>query len=132
MVKKIIFLLMILGATGGAFGLYMFNKPIQSTTKLKTDFTMNAETLLNVFEKDETEANSKYLDKVIEVKGSVQKVEKSDEKITVYLDTENIMSSIIFQLEDHNEVINEGEEITLKGICTGYLMDVVLVRGIRV
>jgi len=132
MVKKALFSLIVIGFIGGVIGLYMFNKPIKSTTNLKTDYSIDAEVLLNVFEEDENSANIKYLDKVIEVKGQVQKVEESDGKITVYLNTENLMSNIIFQLEDINEVINEGEEITLKGICTGYLMDVVFVRGVRV
>jgi len=132
MLKKIIFSLILIGAIGGGIGFYMFNKPLQSTSKMKTDFTLSAVDLLQQFEEDEASANTKYLDKVIEVKGSVQKIEKKDKNITVYLDAESLMSSVIFQLENDETTIQKGEEVTLKGICTGYLMDVVLVRAVRV
>ena len=52
--------------------------------------------------------------------------------MSIYLDTSNDLSNIIFQLEKLDTSIEEGQEVTLKGICTGYLMDVVLVRSVRV
>jgi len=132
MIKKIIIALVIIGATGGGVGFYMFNKPLESTMSMKADYSLEPGVLLVAFEEDEAAANTKYLDKVIEVKGQVQKVEKADDKIAVYLETDNLMSSIIFQMEDAGVQFEKGEEVTLKGICTGYLMDVVLVRGVKV
>lgn len=132
MIKKIIIALVIIGATGGGVGFYMFNKPLESTMSMKADYSLEPGVLLVAFEEDEAAANTKYLDKVIEVKGQVQKVEKADDKIAVYLETDNLMSSIIFQMEDVGVQFEKGEEVTLKGICTGYLMDVVLVRGVKV
>lgn len=130
--RKIFIGLFLLVLIGGGVGLYMFNKPLESTMALKSDFTMKAADLLIAFESDETLANSKYLDKVIEVSGYVKKLNVDEGKTTVYLDSDNPMSNVIFQLEEFNTSIKEGEKITLKGVCTGYLMDVVLVRAVRV
>lgn len=132
MIRKIIIALAVIGAIGGSIGFYMFNKPLESTMSMKADYSIEPGVLLAAFEEDEAAANTKYLDKVIEVKGQVQKVEKADDKIAVYLETDNLMSSIIFQMEEAGVQFEKGEEVTLKGICTGYLMDVVLVRGVKV
>ena len=130
--KKILISIILLGIVGSAVGFYLFNKPLESTKILKTDFIINAVDLLNAFENDEMQANQKFLDKVIEVKGNIQKIEVKNSKTTVYLDADNLMSSVIFQLEDQASNLKKGQEVTLKGICTGYLMDVVLVRAVKV
>lgn len=132
MIKKIIIALVVIGAIGGGIGYYMFNKPLSSTMSMKADYSLEPGVLLAAFEEDEAAANTKYLDKVIEVKGQVQKIERANDQIAVYLETDNLMSSIIFQMEDTGVEFEEGEEVTLKGICTGYLMDVVLVRGVQI
>ena len=53
-----------------------FQKPVTSVEKQKTQFVLNVDELLSEFEKDETHANEKYLDKVIEVSGSVESIKK--------------------------------------------------------
>lgn len=130
--KKILAILFCLGLVGALIGLYMFNKPLESVSSMKTNYSINASDLLVAFEENETTANTKYLDKVLEVKGIVDKMESTEEKTTIYLDAGNPLSSIIFQLEKSDSELKKGEEVTLKGICTGYLMDVVLVRGVKV
>ncbi len=132
MKKKIIVGLVLAGLIGASLGYYLFNKPLESTESMKVDYKMLPSELLMAFESDETQANAKYLDKVIQVSGTVSKCETKDNKVTVYLDTDNPMSNIIFQLEKSTTEIKEGETITLKGICTGYLMDVVLVRAVLI
>lgn len=130
--KKYIIVIVVLLLLGLLGGTYMFNKPLENISTMKTDFQMDASSLLAAFEENETSANTKFLDKVIEIKGIVQKSENKDGKHTIYIDADNAMSGVIFQLEDAEEGIKVGDEITLKGICTGYLMDVVLVRAKKV
>lgn len=132
MTKKIIIAALAVAIIGASLGLYLFNKPLDSTTGMKPDFSMSTVELISAFETNEELANTKYLDKVISVKGSVTKVERNNDKVTVYLDADSPMSSVIFQLEDGHSDIKIGQEVTLKGICTGYLMDVVLVRSVQV
>lgn len=130
--KKILIALILIALIGGSVGYYMFTKPLATTDSMTADFTMSAADLLTVFEDDEAAANSKYLDKVITVQGQVEKVETEEGKVTIYLKTDNSMSNVIFQLEDSTTTINANEMVTLKGICTGYLMDVVMVRGVKI
>ena len=130
--KKVLFTLASLGLVGLVISIYMFNKPVESVSTMKTNFRIHASELLMAFEENESTANTKYLDKVLEVKGIVDKAEKTDEKTTIYLTTSNPLSNIIFQLENSESTLKKGEEVTLKGICTGYLMDVVMIKGVKV
>lgn len=130
--KKVLLVLLALAALGAGIGFYMFNKPLTSTQSMKTDHKIQSNALLTAFEENEVEANAKYLDKVIEMTGEIDKVEIKDEKTSLYIATDNPLSSIIFQLEQPLEDLSEGQVVTLKGICTGYLMDVVLVRAVLI
>lgn len=124
--------LLLISITGVGVGFYFYNKPLESTESMKADFVISATELLSAFENDENQANTTYLDKVVEVSGQVLKIDFQDGKTTIYLETDSPLSNIIFQLEQPNLEIKEGEKVTLKGICTGYLMDVVVVRAVIV
>lgn len=129
--KKILYIFIALGVCGGAIGYTMFNKTLPSTIKQSTDLKIESSSLLDAFENDENEANKKFLDKVMEVSGTVGKIEKMEGKISIYLSTGNELSNIICQLEsDIMPKLKEGDKTIIKGICTGYLMDVVLVRSV--
>lgn len=132
MKKEFIFTLIALGLVLFLYSMNMYHKTPESISTLKTEFEVNATELLTAFEENETLANHKFLDKVIAVKGVVDKKEFKDGVLTAYLKTNNPLSKVIFQFENQNENIQEGEHLTLKGICTGYLMDVVLVRAKKV
>lgn len=130
MVRKIIYIGLVLLIAGGAIGVYLFNKPVQQMDRMKTDVEIASSELLELFEENEENANTLYLDKIIEVTGEVAKVDSGD-KMTIYLDAGNPLSQVICQLEDGvTELPEIGDKVTVKGICTGYLMDVVLVRAI--
>ena len=74
--KKVLLVLLALSALGAGIGFYMFNKPLTSTQSMKTDHKIQSNALLTAFEENEVEANAKYLDKVIEMTGEIDKVEK--------------------------------------------------------
>jgi hypothetical protein len=135
--KKFLFSFGLIGLIGVGVGLYIYNKPHKDIKKSKPDFKIEASQLLAEFEENETEANTKYLDKLIEVEGTVREVSLDDEgNVSVILESENPLSGIICQLDDlathEKESFDPGEKVTFKGLCTGMLMDVVLVRCVEV
>lgn len=113
--------------------LYVFRKPIESVANQKADFTIQADSLLMAFESDENAANAKYLDKVIIVKGTIAEITSDTSGYTVILRDETSLSGVSCLLgKDQKEkaaTLTLGQELTLKGICNGYLMDVVLNKG---
>ncbi|KAA3624091.1 MAG: hypothetical protein DWQ02_23520 [Bacteroidetes bacterium] len=133
---KFLKIVIVLLFIGGAIGFYLFNKPHKNMNKAKADIKIEAPELFSAFESDELAANEKYLDKVVEVTGVVSEVKQEDGIISVVLETEDLMFGVICQLDEYSESRKSdfkiGESVTLKGLCTGSLMDVVLVRCVEV
>ena len=110
-------------------GLYMFNLQTKDLSKTKSDIKISATGLQKAFEDNETTANSIYLNKINEVKGIIGSVkEGEDNSLNVNLQTENPLSAVIctFQTSPDPSGIRPGEEITIRGVCSGFLMDILL------
>ncbi len=135
--KKYLKYIILLVFIGGAFGFYMYNKPHKNISKAKTDLELSAIQLFADFENNEADANTKYLDKVMEVEGVVKEITKDENGLTsITLDAGGEMFGVICQMDNlakHKRTdFKEGETVKFKGICTGVLMDVVLVRCVEV
>ncbi len=116
----------------GMYAIFLYNKPVQSIRNLKPQVELDADELLEAFESDETAANAKYLDKVLLVHGTIDKIEETDGRVNIFLKTQNPLSSITCELEKTDLLANykSGDPISVKGLCSGYLMDVVLIKSI--
>ena len=135
--KRLLGIGLLLALLGLGVGYFMYNKPHQNMDKAKVDVALEASELFTAFETNEAEANEKYLDKIIKVSGTVKEVSTDDEgNISVTLESGSEMFGVVCQMDDltkHAKTNFEpGEQITFKGVCTGMLMDVVLVRCVVV
>ena len=135
--KKYLKYIFLLAVLGGAFGFYMYNKPHQNMSKAAAEMQLSATQLFTDYENDEATANGKYLDKIMEVSGKVKEVTTDENGMTsLTLESGSEMFGVICQMDNltkHDRTdFKEGEEVKLKGICTGVLMDVVLVRCVEV
>lgn len=115
--------------------LWTFRKAEISVGSKKAAFEMNADELLKHFEDDETSANTTYLDKVILVEGPVNSITEDSLVTTVYLKDPDAISGVLCSF--NNSVIDTsklsiGEVVKIKGLCSGYLLDVVLNKCILV
>lgn len=128
MKKYLLIFIALVVVLGGATAYYMYNKKSASIEDLKTDTSIDASALVSAFEEDENAANAEYLEKVIEVSGTVDKSETADGIQSIYLQTDGGMGTVLCQMEEEITPPVNGENIKIKGICTGYLMDVVLVK----
>ncbi len=130
--KNIMIGLLLLILAGATFGFYLWNKPQKNMTSAKTELSIDAQTILTAFETAENEANTKYLDKVVAVKGKVKEVKNEGGKICIALETDSPMSGVLCNLDplsQHDKTtFSPGEEVVFKGVCTGFLSDVVLER----
>lgn len=133
MVKKIVIAGVLIIAVAAIVALYMYNKPHKDIAGSEADVRMDAAVLFDEYAADEKAANAKYLDKVISVSGTVSSVNREDaEEPGLNLNTNDMMGMVTCQfLPDHAyelDNIQEGDRVTVKGQCTGVLMDVVLIR----
>jgi hypothetical protein len=134
--KKIGIYLLIICFLGVFIGYKIYNKPHINVAEEATDIALTASMLLIDFSKDETKANAKYLDKIIAVKGVVTNIAEEGKKRAITLQASDDFGSVIcYLVEDESmnrAAIKKGQAIVLKGICTGFLMDVILVKCVIV
>ena len=131
--KKIaLVILVLLLAVAAYVWFFVWNKPqtnVAGATAIKTE----AVALFNEYSTNEQAANQKYLEKILEVAGIVTSVNKNAEGQTVILlKTNDPMFGINCTMEEKHIVLKEGDAVTLKGICTGYLTDVVLISCYKI
>jgi hypothetical protein len=109
--------------------MYAFRKADLSASSQKAETEISASDLLKKFESNETDANTSYRDKVIIVSGTIDKITEDSTTVSVYLknpgDVSGVMCGFNKSMIDKS-TIKSGNSIRVKGICTGYLMDVVL------
>lgn len=116
---------------GSITGFYLYNKPVKSTASKSVDVAIQAADLFNEFATDENVANKKYLDKVISISGVVTNVADEEGLTIVTLKTNSDMFGVICKVEASDnkaKALKNGEEVRVKGVCTGMLMDVVMIR----
>jgi len=119
----------VIALAGVLFGLYMYNLKPKDLQKVNPDFVVTAADLLKAFESDENAANAKYINKVVEVSGTIQSAKPGENNaLTISLNTGSDISSVICTLQGNTEPTNfrTGEQITIRGKCSGFLMDVLL------
>lgn len=125
---SLLFVLIII-VTGGFIGYKMYNKPHRNVDEAKGT-AVTAAQLITDYETNEADANGKYLDKVLEVTGEITEVSKNQKAETVITLKGSVMGGIICTLEGTAAIeVKPATTVTIKGICTGYLTDVVLVRA---
>jgi hypothetical protein len=111
-------------------GYSLYNKSHRSVNDEEA-IPITAVSLFNAFETNEENANKIYLDKVIEVSGVVSEIITNQSgKPVIILSTDNPVFGINCTMESSIEPIQIGSTISITGICTGYLSDVILTRGI--
>ena len=128
---KIILVLAIIGAIiGAAVAYYVYNKPHRDIAGEEAAYSVTANELYTAYEAEESAANEKYLDQVIEVRGTVEDISTNDVgQPTIILSAEDAMlGGVSATMKATEELsVQAGDEVVLKCRCTGMLMDVVLV-----
>ncbi len=134
-VKIALFAVTFIAIAGILAALYMFNLKHTDMSKAKPDFIITATALQKEFENNETTASAKYINKILEVTGTIASMTVADSNNTnISLKTGSDISSVIctFQAVKDPSYFKTGEEITLRGECSGFLMDVLLNNCARI
>lgn len=135
--KKKIILLGLIAAVIGGIGVwyFIFYKPTHFKRDVADEQAINVTAVKIVadFLANEDSANKVYLNKAIAITGEVIEARKNqDGKPTVTLKSGDSFSNIYCTLKDDAGEIQGGTTVTVKGICTGYLSDVVIIDAIIV
>lgn len=129
--KKRSFIAFILFAISiGAASLLFYtkwNKPHKSVENADA-VQIYADDLFSAFSENEQQATQKYNGKVLEITGIVSSTASNQEgKTIVQLQTNDPLFGINCTMEK-NTGIKQGETVTIKGVCSGFITDVILIR----
>jgi hypothetical protein len=130
--KKLVLLLIPIGLGLAAYYFYSeYNRKPAAMTELKSVNIFTSEELYSEFKNNEASSNEKYLNKPIEVIGKAIAVNKGDDGVTtVTIDSGDPMGVISCEVANtelqKTAIIAAQENIRIKGICTGFLTDVIL------
>ncbi len=117
---------------GGAYAWYMWNKPARDVTDEKA-IEITATAIFEAYNSDEAAANKQYLDKAVAVTGVVAdfRANQVGEKVAI-LESTDPMFGVNCTFKTDPGQIEKGSTITFKGICKGFLSDVVVKEGVLV
>ena len=130
MKKRFLILGLLVISISGMVGYNLFNKSHRSVMDEEA-IEISAVELFERFEANEADGNNEFLDKVIEVRGEVAEILTNQEgKTVIILVTDNPMFGVSYTMEGESKGIEIGATVWIKGICVGYLSDVVINRAI--
>jgi hypothetical protein len=109
-----------------AWGYHLYTKPHQSAASEDSAFSIDADSLFVQYQRDEHGADAKYLGKVVEVKGKIAEIQHNGQSEIWILAGQPGSGGINCQMfaGDKDMHHQSGDLVTVKGRCTGFLMDV--------
>lgn len=128
-VKVALFFVSAIAITAILVALYYYNLKSANLAKARPDFIVTASALQKAFEDNEATASTMYINKVLEVTGKIASVKPAENRaVSISLKTESELTSVIctFHSVSDPAIFRAGDEITLRGECSGFLMDVLL------
>jgi hypothetical protein len=133
MKKKLIIATGALLCGGLAYGWHLYHQPVRGLEHETPAHVVDATSLMQAYLSDEDASNKKYLGQVLEVKGRVSGIEEENGTVTVKLaasDASQVACELAPGTTVDETVVRRGRTISVRGVCSGILMDVVLVRCI--
>jgi hypothetical protein len=127
-VKIALAVVFFLAVAGIGAALYLYNLKPKNLQKVKPDFILTANDLQKAFDTEEVVSSAKYINKIIEVSGEIISVKPGEKNsINISLRTGSDLSSVICTFPNSDTTFfKTGNQITLRGVCSGFLMDVLL------
>lgn len=132
--NKIIIAIALIAAIAFSIYYYVFvyssnnHRQVQS----ETGIVITSDSLVAKYQADEKLANSLYLNKAIVVTGNLLSIDKNQEgKTTLVIGRSDAFSNVSVTMISTTPITQKvGQSITIKGLCTGALSDVVITDGV--
>jgi len=132
--NKIIIAIALIAAI--AFGVYyyvfVYSSQHRRQVQSETGIVITSDSLVAKYQADEKLANSLYLNKAVVVTGVILSIDKNQEgKTTLVIGRSDSFSNVSVTMISTAPITQKvGESITIKGLCTGALSDVVITDGV--
>ena len=113
-------------------GVKTYNKPHVDVVKTEAKYKLDAQQLINSFITDEDKASKKYVNTIIQVSGEALEISHGTISIKYKNSESTVLCNLLPKEDEKLKTIKKGDKIKVKGICTGYLLDVVLVECVLI
>ncbi len=114
------------------FIINLYNKPFIDIKKSNPELVISAQEILSDYQADENLANKKYVDNLIQIKGEIADISFDNGISIITLKDISGFSSIICHMLPEANLnvlkLKKGNQIVIKGVCTGFLIDIMMVR----
>lgn len=129
-IKFTFFLLILFLLVGFVVKYTLFNFSEKNIANQTAIATLNSDELINSFTLNEKKSIALYEGKIIEVRGEIKEISFINERITVILSSNNKTFGVLCDMNPNQKEkikkLSKNETITVKGICKGFLKDVIL------
>ena len=133
---KIIVLACIFAVIAIVYALKQYNKPHTNIRTSKPEMLMLSGSLIEAFEIDEGKATQLYTGKIIQISGTIFAVNTKDGNNIITFQDQVSQASVIchFDSEEALSLFNleKGQKATIKGECSGFLLDVIMIRCVLI
>ena len=117
--KRILIVLGVLIVIGAIAGYMLWHKPHPKVENEK-GIVIAASALHKAFSDNEKMADSLYLNKALEISGTIAEVkDNQDHRTTVLFQTDDPMGGVFCTMRDSGVVIEKGKIVKVKGFCSG-------------
>jgi hypothetical protein len=110
---------LVLVVIAGGIYWYVATEKFSDTKDRRAAFTVNALDFIREFEKNESEANKKYKDKIVTVNGRVSEIETADTTMNIKIMDTASKSFIIFAFQEQHlsepKTVKVGDTVSIKG-----------------
>ena len=119
-------------ALGGYYYVFVYSKTHHRNVQSEKGIVIQADSLSAAYQANEKNANALYLNKAVEISGTIVSIDKNQEgKITLIIGRPDSFSNVSVTLISITPITQKiGESITIKGVCTGALSDVIITEGV--
>ena len=135
--KYLVFAILLIMIIAGIYGYKEYNRKVEDVSTAAPQEVINATEMLTAFTTDEAEANKKFAGKTVLVTGTVAEIiNQQDTMMNVFLGDDTDVSKVSCLMDMRKKKsfkkISVGKQISIKGICTGFLADVEMNRCVVV
>ena len=128
--NKIIIVIALIAAIAFSAYYYIFIYSSQNHRQVQSEtaIAITSDSLVAKYQADEKLANSLYLNKAVAVTGNLLSIDKNQEgKTTLVIGRSESFSNVSVTMSSDAPITKKvGAPITIKGLCTGALSDVVI------
>ena len=121
MKRTVLVMVVLVLIVGGWYAYTIYQEKTPDVVGKEPEVVTTAKELLDAFDKDTADARKKYIDKIIEVTGTVKRIDTTG---SVVLGEEGTASEVTIGLDRRHigdyKKIKEGAMAKFQGVCSGY------------